>query len=134
MHISLSFLGKLQKTILLWTGSGIRSYFSSIRAKGIVSATFFAVMSNSESGFRGGGGLIRRGAQQGGKAPTGGRRGGSASCAMRSTPNANDHTLTSAAVIGRSAGGGAIPKWCGVTRLRTISEFSKILFCLFILN
>lgn len=57
MQMSLSFLGKDQKMILRCTGSGMRSYRSSILWKGMFSATILAVMSSSESGERGPGSL-----------------------------------------------------------------------------
>lgn len=54
MQMSLSLRGNDQKIILLCTGSGMRSYRSSTRWKGIFSATHLAVMSRRESGLRGG--------------------------------------------------------------------------------
>lgn len=50
MQMSLSLRGKDQQMILRCTGSGIRSYRSSIRWKGIFSATILAVMSSRVSG------------------------------------------------------------------------------------
>lgn len=48
--ISSSCLGKDQKIIRRWTGSGICSYFNSIDWKGICSATILALRSRSECG------------------------------------------------------------------------------------
>lgn len=52
MQISRSFRGNDQNMMRRWTGSGIRSYRSSMRWKGSDSATMRAVISNNESGWR----------------------------------------------------------------------------------
>lgn len=51
MQISRSFRGNDQNIMRRWTGSGIRSYCSSIRWNGSVSATIRAVISSNESGW-----------------------------------------------------------------------------------
>lgn len=61
MQMSLSFRGKDQKIILLCTGSGMRSYRSSTRWKGMFSATHRAVMSRRVSGWREGPAMLRTG-------------------------------------------------------------------------
>lgn len=52
MQISRSFRGNDQKMMRRWTGSGIRSYRSSMRWNGSDSATMRAVISSNESGCR----------------------------------------------------------------------------------
>lgn len=54
MQMSRSFRGKAQKTIRSCTGSGIRSYRSSILWKGMCSATILAQISSRVSGDRSG--------------------------------------------------------------------------------